>query len=190
MDGIGSGFGCVLVGAGALYARYPGGDASGIRGATGPLAFGFSGLGLVLLSGALGPGVGGVLFLTLLSLFSSVLAVLLPSFFDRDNRRPITSRRRARFRHAWGRREVALKSTAGLIGGFMLFAAASLWFPLIARRLAGSAELGLALASMLTVPLWAFAVGASLIAASGLRAWTWVGAMTLGLTVTALWAWY
>jgi hypothetical protein len=156
----------------ALHAAWPNpGTSAGSRRGAGWIAGVSLGAATVLLAARYGPGAGVSLALTLVMLATSLVALLGPLSRPPEAKRRLGDRRRASLRHDWRRGEAWGKVTAGLVGGFLFFAAASLWLPTVLPRWGLSIETALALAVLLTVPAWAALIFVTLLARSGRRAW-------------------
>lgn len=78
------------------------------------------------------------------------------------------------------RRDWCAKTLAGTVLGFALALIASGLFSTLAKDI--PAGIRAQLAMWMVVPIWVAVLGGVYAFASGLRAWCWLGAVTLGLT--------
>jgi hypothetical protein len=89
-------------------------------------------------------------------------------------------------KHTWSRGEAWGKISAGLVGGFALFLGFGMATGLLLPRMGIPLGTVLALNVVVSVPVWAVALGAANLAPSGRGAWLRVGgAAGLAWTVVA-----
>jgi hypothetical protein len=79
-------------------------------------------------------------------------------------------------KHDWSRGEAWGRITAGLLGGFALFLGFGLATGLLLPRLGAPMDAVLAFNVVVSVPVWALALGMANLAPSGRGAWFRVGA--------------
>lgn len=176
----------VLLGQTGLYALWPSRGLPPVARRRGLLAVGSLALVVAGSAGVAADegGVGLVLVLSAAMAWGSVLTLTVPAVLGPPAAARARDARRGRLRHAWAGREGWSKAAASLVGGFVVFVLASLWFPLVLPALGASMEAALAAATLLTLPGWVGLVFACLAARRGATAvaGTVVGAALLALT--------